>query len=51
LKERRRIRKGMEAISQLTENASKVLLKNAFNEGCNPDYFAKYLEVKYLEGI
>lgn len=28
--------------------APKVLLKNTFNEGYNPDYFVKYLEDKYL---
>jgi len=28
--------------------APKVLLKNAFNEGYNPDYFVTYLEDKYL---
>jgi carboxypeptidase Taq len=28
--------------------APKVLLKNAFNEGYNPDYFTRYLETKYL---
>jgi carboxypeptidase Taq len=28
--------------------APKVLLKNAFNEGYNPDFFVKYIENKYL---
>jgi len=28
--------------------APKVLLKNTFNEGYNPDYFVAYLENKYL---
>jgi carboxypeptidase Taq len=28
--------------------APKVLLRNTFNEGYNPDYFVKYLEEKYL---
>jgi carboxypeptidase Taq len=28
--------------------APKVLLKNTFNEGYNPDYFVKYIESKYL---
>jgi carboxypeptidase Taq len=28
--------------------APKVLLKNAFNEGYNPEYFVKYIENKYL---
>jgi carboxypeptidase Taq len=27
----------------------KVLLNNNFNEGYNPDYFATYIETKYLE--
>jgi carboxypeptidase Taq len=26
----------------------KVLLKNSFNEGYNPDYFVTYMETKYL---
>jgi carboxypeptidase Taq len=29
--------------------APKVLLRNTFNEGYNPDYFVTYLESKYLE--
>jgi carboxypeptidase Taq len=28
--------------------APKVLLKNTFNEGYNPDYFVNYIESKYL---
>lgn len=28
--------------------APKVLLKNTFNEGYNPDYFVRYIEDKYL---
>jgi carboxypeptidase Taq len=28
--------------------APKVLLRNTFNEGYNPDYFVNYLETKYL---
>jgi carboxypeptidase Taq len=28
--------------------APKVLLKNTFNEGYNPNYFVAYLENKYL---
>jgi carboxypeptidase Taq len=28
--------------------APKVLLKDAFNEGYNPDYFVTYIETKYL---
>lgn len=28
--------------------APKVLLKNIFNEGYNPDYFVSYIETKYL---